>query len=108
MVKLEKGNIHKIVASQAEADRLIAKGYEALPTLTVEEDNQNFNPQIPMIYKCLICNKEYKTQDGLNSHISQKHHIDHLSKSEQKEGGEPNARPATKDINGSQDGAEAN
>lgn len=102
MITLQKLNIQKIVASQEAADKLISQGYhvvdtpEQLPTETPADNS----PAPPQVYICSTCGKEYKTQEGLDKHMADKH----ADKGGDKDGG--TADPTDGDDDGRhQDGA---
>lgn len=91
MLILQKGNIEKIVFSEAEAAKLILRGFKAVSDT---KDNQE-----QTAFGCPACEKSFKTQAGLDKHLADKH---------KDKGGETNGgSTASADTGGGQEGAEA-
>lgn len=71
MITLQKENVQKIVASKAQAAKLMLAGFKLVGDETEITDE---TPLIPANFTCIICGKTYKTQEGLNQHMVSKHH----------------------------------
>lgn len=67
MYRLRKMNVERIVASMDEANKLVSKGFDIVsqPLEKSESDDGVLN--------CPHCEKTYKTQEGLDRHIAEKH-----------------------------------
>lgn len=81
MIILQKGNVQKIVASKNQADKLVCAGFEV-----IEQDKDTQSE-----YVCPVCQKTYKTQEGLDKHMTDKH---------PKKGGDSNGtNPTSNNVN---------
>ncbi len=64
MFELKRANVHRIVATEAERDALIAHGFALVEAEKAEK---------PAALACPHCGKEYKKQADLDKHIDKEH-----------------------------------
>lgn len=77
MITMQKMNVVKIVDNEVAAAKLKEKGFELVshdapavaPSSLPNDSDGGGNPP----FQCPYCTKEYKTQEGLDKHMAEKH-----------------------------------